>query len=130
MHALSKVELADYVNDVLFMNDRFNAEEDRVQHLLSPIDFTERECARYMNVQKRAVKSPERPNVRQQFKIVSKHGLPTISIVQHLGGYWSIALLQDAESEMVALSLPSVFAAFVLAHTVADSMTAHRKLSN
>lgn len=130
MHALSKVELADYVNDVLFMNDHFNADEDRVYHLLSPIDLTERECARYMNVHKRVIKSPKRPNVGQQFKIVSKHGLPTISIVQHLAGYWSLALLQDAETEMVASNLPSVFAAFVLAHTVADSMTAHRKSYN
>lgn len=121
--------LSQYVSDVLFVNDRFNAEESRVRDLSCfVITLSKRDQARIQNVELRKVLASEFDSalVKNRYLIVSSHGLPTISIVEHRAGDWSLALTDDSGYTMVCESLRSRVGAFLMAHVVADTMTAHR----
>lgn len=122
-------QLAAYVNAVLFTNDRFNAEEARVRDLpCFVITLSKRDQARMRNVACRAEKSefPFSRLIKHRYFITSAHGLPTISIVEHRAGDWSIALIGTSGYAMVCDSLRSRVGAFLMAHMIADTMTAHR----
>lgn len=124
-------DLDDYVSNVIFLNDRFNEEESRVKDLPPfVIGLPERDLARFKNVETRKLTTaPRSRSIISRDIIVSKRDLPTIVIVKHNAGDWSVGLDNSKNYAVISENITSRVGAYLIAHMVADTMTAHRKAS-
>lgn len=125
-------DLDDYVSSVIFQNDRFNEEEGRVKDLPTfVIGLSERDSARFKNVQKRKLTTATRSrSIISREIIVSKRDLPTIVIIKHNAGDWSVGLDNFKSYAVISEGIVSRVGAYLIAHMVADTMMAYHNAIN